>query len=216
MAFIYSASRNADYVQDLRFRTRTNLNLSVKIQHDLAWRKRQILARIALDSDIDGILAYRAALLAEPDNDLLANNQALVPSEAVSYGLLIEAATRNPRICPLFVLENDDQTIGGLVWGGVSVSGALPNQSVPLDLYDFGVEQNLRGSGAAQMLLTAIEDWARERRSFSSLIAQVSSRNARAIRFYTRSGFATTGTVNNQTQSGETIAWQIMEKPLAS
>jgi GNAT superfamily N-acetyltransferase len=82
----------------------------------------------------------------------------------------------------LFVLARDaDGT-------AVGCGGLRPLDDLAGEVKRMYVRPERRGSGAAALILAALEDWARER-GWKALRLETGDRQPDAVRFYTRSGY---------------------------
>jgi GNAT superfamily N-acetyltransferase len=82
----------------------------------------------------------------------------------------------------LFVLARDaDGT-------AVGCGGLRPLDDLAGEVKRMYVRSERRGSGAAPLILAALEDWARER-GWKALRLETGDRQPDAVRFYTRSGY---------------------------
>ncbi len=88
-------------------------------------------------------------------------------------------------------IANGCNVIATIAAEPVGLAGGYLHDGVP-ELIAMWVQPEFRGAGVAELLVEAIADWAREQDA-DRLTLWVVDGNARAERFYQRSGFARTG-----------------------
>lgn len=162
-----------------------------------------VIIRRAVEADAEALTSFGARLFASTyGDDTPAAELAAYLSEHFSADLQ-RAEIVDPAGC-IFVAEASDQMIG-YAHAIREGQGMLLNR-----LY---LDQSARGTGLAARLLDAVETQGRGL-GLEKLQLSVYDKNARAIAFYRRSGFATVGTASFHV--GEDVqADLIMEKSLA-
>lgn len=162
-----------------------------------------VIIRRALAADAESLASLGARLFASTyADDTPAAELAAYLSEHFSPDLQ-RAEIVDPSGCVFVVMEGADQMIGYA--HAIEDGGAMFLDRVYL-------EQRVRGTGLAAKLLEAIETQSREQ-GLDTLRLSVFEKNARAIAFYRRSGFATVGTASFRV--GEDVQSDlIMEKHL--
>lgn len=163
-----------------------------------------VIIRRAVAADAEALAALAARLFASTyADDTPAAELAAYLSEHFGPDLQ-RAEIVDPSGCVLVAIEAPDRMIG--------YAHAITEREA-MFLNRIYLEQRARGTGLAARLLDAIEAQCRGL-GLHKLRLSVFDRNARAIAFYRRAGFATVGTasfhVGDEVQSD-----LIMEKPLA-
>jgi GNAT superfamily N-acetyltransferase len=126
-------------------------------------------------------------------------------AQPASFWLDLIARTAEAMEAALFVAERDDRTLGGTAF--VRVSPEPPHGGYVGAMW---VDEDLRGSGAADALLEAAERFALALGS-SEVTLWVSDANPIARRFYERNGYVATSVAERQTSG---ITALMMLKPI--
>ena len=93
---------------------------------------------------------------------------------------------------PMWVLEDEGTPLG--------LSGVVLSADGPAEIVSVWVQEQARGSGAADVLVQAAIDWAEE--AGHDLALHVTEGNERARRFYERMGFELTGVAHARDHDG--------------
>ena len=112
---------------------------------------------------------------------------------AETFGPAQQAAELADPANTTMVIENGDALLGYALLRAHGPEAEIPAMPFlrPLEVARFYVDQTLHGSGAAQLLMSAV--LSRAAASHDSVWLQVWEQNERAIRFYAKAGFIDAG-----------------------